>query len=251
MPILKDWCLAERWGGGDGVGRVLNWDEAGISAMRARLIAGTERGSYTEEQVAQVTDVLRDKRGTTGVVLGSDIPWVECIALNAEVEEVWTWEYSTIKSTVPRLRAAPMHVMAEGFASGSLPLMDWAVSFSSFEHSGLGRYGDPLNPEGDVEAMEDAWCMLRPGGTLALGVAMTCTNVGRTDFNAHRVYGYTRLAYISAGWEIDSFQGVGCQAGDGPQPIVIMRKPLNGERAPALSADDFASASAAAAARKK
>ena len=28
-----------------------------------------------------------------------------------------------------------------------------ALSISSFEHDGLGRYGDPLNPEGDLAAM--------------------------------------------------------------------------------------------------
>ena len=28
---------------------------------------------------------------------------------------------------------------------------DACVSISSYEHDGLGRYGDPLNPDGDLE----------------------------------------------------------------------------------------------------
>jgi hypothetical protein len=32
------------------------------------------------------------------------------------------------------------------------------------EYSGLGRYGDHLNPEGDVEASEECFCVLKPGG---------------------------------------------------------------------------------------
>jgi len=31
----------------------------------------------------------------------------------------------------------------------SLYLFDMVFSFSSIEHDGLGRYGDPLNPNGD------------------------------------------------------------------------------------------------------
>lgn len=30
---------------------------------------------------------------------------------------------------------------------------DAIVSFSGLEHDGLGRYGDPLNPYGDLSAM--------------------------------------------------------------------------------------------------
>ena len=35
-------------------------------------------------------------------------------------------------------------------AAGSPELFDVVFSISSFEHDGLGRYGDPLNPEGDL-----------------------------------------------------------------------------------------------------
>ena len=34
---------------------------------------------------------------------------------------------------------------------------DAVVSFSSIEHSGLGRYGDALNPWGDLIASAQAW----------------------------------------------------------------------------------------------
>ena len=36
---------------------------------------------------------------------------------------------------------------------------DAVVSFSSIEHSGLGRYGDALNPWGDLIAAAQAWYM--------------------------------------------------------------------------------------------
>ena len=47
---------------------------------------------------------------------------------------------------------------------------DVALSISSFDHDGLGRYGDPLRPAGDLRAMSLAWRVLKPGGHLLLTV---------------------------------------------------------------------------------
>ena len=44
---------------------------------------------------------------------------------------------------------------------------DFAASFSSIEHSGLGRYGDPIDPIGDLREMLKIKCMLKKGGGLA------------------------------------------------------------------------------------
>ena len=38
------------------------------------------------------------------------------------------------------------------------------ITYSSLEHSGLGRYGDSLNPWGDLITMAKAWCLLKPKG---------------------------------------------------------------------------------------
>ena len=35
---------------------------------------------------------------------------------------------------------------------------------------GLGRYGDPLDPDGDLVAMKEAWLKLEPGGHFLLAV---------------------------------------------------------------------------------
>ena len=53
------------------------------------------------------------------------------------------------------------------------------------EHIGLGRYGDPLDPDGDLKAIAELKRVLAPGGNL-----LFVTPVGRPriQFNAHRVY---------------------------------------------------------------
>ncbi len=59
---------------------------------------------------------------------------------------------------------------------------DIAISFSSFEHDGLGRYGDPLNPDGDLEAMKYMNACLKEDG-----IAFFSVPIGRdcTVWNLH------------------------------------------------------------------
>ena len=47
---------------------------------------------------------------------------------------------------------------------------DVIASYSSLEHSGLGRYGDALHPWGDLVTMAKAWCLIKPGGTAVIGI---------------------------------------------------------------------------------
>lgn len=143
---------------------------------------------------------------------------------------MWTFEYATI---------------TQDYLKGQFDLVDVIVSYSSLEHSGLGRYGDMLNPDGDKEALAQAWCLLRPGGLLALGVPMSCANEGELVYNAHRIYGFERLAYISENYELVGFLSNSCIASKNANhdPILILRKPLSLRlKTKDLVADDFAQA---------
>jgi hypothetical protein len=75
---------------------------------------------------------------------------------------------------------------------------DAAFSYSSFEHDGLGRYGDPIDPDGDLKAMQIAHDALNEGGLMFLGVPL-----GRDVlcWNAHRIYGEIRLPLLLKGWQ--------------------------------------------------
>jgi len=74
---------------------------------------------------------------------------------------------------------------------------DMAFSYSSFEHDGLGRYGDPINPDGDIIAMHEARDGLKEGGLLFLGVPFGSDCL---CWNAHRIYGTIRLPLLLKGF---------------------------------------------------
>ncbi len=75
-----------------------------------------------------------------------------------------------------------------------LPFADDSVESIScmhtIEHIGLGRYGDPIDYDADIRAIEQLKRVLAPGGTLIF-----VTPVGRPkiEFNAHRIYAYEQI----------------------------------------------------------
>lgn len=71
-------------------------------------------------------------------------------------------------------------------------------SFHAVEHFGLGRYGDPIDPEACFKAMKAFVRVLAPGGILYFGVP-----IGPKDkviFNAHRIFNPMTI--------IDGFEGL-------------------------------------------
>ncbi len=58
------------------------------------------------------------------------------------------------------------------------------------EHIGLGRYGDEIDPVGDIKAMKELERVLAPGGNLLFVVPIGKPKI---EFNAHRIYSYSQV----------------------------------------------------------
>eukprot|EP01083_Nonionella_stella_P206601 751330_1 len=165
--------------------RLIKWSEQDIERIIAEIQAGKHSGMYGTSTVKDMYVTFQkysSHLGGHGVVIGTKRPWVECAALAANnATRVTTYEYSYINSTHPRIHSVLPSEFARKYANDKdFQPFDWAASFSSIEHSGLGRYGDPLCPWGDVQAMFRVSCMLKPGGVL-----LCCTNYNRRRGWAH------------------------------------------------------------------
>lgn len=105
----------------------------------------------------------------------------------------------------------PAKLTLSGYASGfadlkNLPFEnDSIVSLScmhTVEHVGLGRYGDELDAEGDLKAIEELKRVLKPGGDLLLVVPV---GKPKTEFNAHRIYSYEQILGCFPAFELKEF----------------------------------------------
>ena len=161
-------------------------------------------------------------------VIGSIDPWIEAILVNAGAKSVTTVEWN-----VPVCNHAILRTISYNEFVQSTDVYDSIFSYSSIEHSGLGRYGDPLNPNGDIETMEHIYNALLPGGVCFVGFP-----VGKDTlvWNAHRIYGEKRLKLIY----LDKFKELewigldktyiftcehpGDYQPNGPTPLIVLQK---------------------------
>ncbi|KIH56431.1 hypothetical protein ANCDUO_13388 [Ancylostoma duodenale] len=80
-----------------------------------------------------------------------------------ETENVYTDEYQKTK-IIGTTKIEYIHPIE--FAQRwkeNLEKFDFAITFSSIEHSGQGRYGDPVDPIGDLREVMKVMCLLRKG----------------------------------------------------------------------------------------
>jgi hypothetical protein len=139
-------------------------------------------------------------RNKTGIIFGSQKPWLEASLLrDAKAAHIATIEYfPVVVKNVPAWSAMQPTQMASLYLAGNFPQVDFIFSLSSFEHTGLGRYGDKLDPDGDLKAMSMAHCLLKDDGILFLSLPI---GLDLVFFNMHRIYGRYRLPLLLAGWE--------------------------------------------------
>lgn len=102
--------------------------------------------------------------------------------------------------------------------------LDAVFSISSYEHDGLGRYGDPLDPNGDIKAMQMLLPRMEENGLLYLAVP-----IGQDClvWNAHRIYGTLRLPFLLGEWTFLGSYGLNHEQfnaplGDYIQPIMVL-----------------------------
>jgi len=95
------------------------------------------------------------------------------------------------------------------FPSGSIESLS---SLHAVEHFGLGRYGDPIDPEGWRKAMHSLARVLAPAGRLYFSVPI---GKERLVFNAHRIFSPKTVmdTFSAAGLSLESFSAVD-DAGD-------------------------------------
>ena len=188
------------------------WTEANIEQAIKQARHNKLTGNYGISETNALRDGLQHAPGVKNgrvLVIGSESPWVEACVLESGAREIVSLEYGNIKSEHPKVTTMTPGQFRNSYLTQTLKKFDAVVTFSSVEHSGLGRYGDALNPWGDIIAIARSWCVTEEGGSLTIGV-MYDKELDYIKFNAGRWYGKIRYPYLTTNWK-QHYRGNGIQ----------------------------------------
>lgn len=72
----------------------------------------------------------------------------------------------------------------------------------TIEHVGLGRYGDVIDYDGDLKAIQELKRVVAPGGHLLF---VTPVGQPKIQYNAHRVYSFSQITAYFSGFRLKEF----------------------------------------------
>jgi hypothetical protein len=127
------------------------------------------------------------------------------VAHVASFREIEIFDIRHTESSVGNIKFRQANLME--LPSELIDSCDSVSSLHAIEHFGLGRYGDPINSDGHLHAIDNIKNILKTGGKFYFA-----TPIGkhqRIEFNAHRVFSLAYLIPIlQSSFTIESFSYV-------------------------------------------
>jgi len=150
------------------------------------------QGAWLGREVARV-------QPTRHVDIGSSV--MSVAVLSGFVDTVFV-DYRPLKANLNGLSSVASDILQLPFKPGSLLSLS---CLHVIEHIGLGRYGDPTDPEGSLKAAAELESVLSTGGFLYLSLPV---GRARVCFNAHRVHAPGQVTAMFARLKLISFSYV-------------------------------------------
>jgi hypothetical protein len=143
---------------------------------------------------------IHDAAPARHVDVGSRIDgFIGCLSVFREVEVI---DIRPQPEAVHHVKFHQLDLMEE-LPAAWVGCTDSLSCLHTIEHFGLGRYGDPIDPDGHLRGIEQLKRMVAPGGMFYLS-----TPIGpqRVEFNAHRIFAAeTLVGWFGTGWKIEKF----------------------------------------------
>ena len=140
--------------------------------------------------------ILAQTRPAEHVDVSSSIYFVTAVSAFIRIR---FYDYRPADLKLSGLNSEFADVTALSFADNSISSLS---CMHVVEHVGLGRYGDALDPNGDLKAMAHLQRVLQRGGNLLFVVPVGKPKV---MFNAHRIYSYEQIITTFASLKLREF----------------------------------------------
>jgi hypothetical protein len=121
--------------------------------------------------------------------------------LSAQTTTIFV-DYRPLKATLPGLCSVAGNILNLPFADDSIESLS---CLHVIEHIGLGRYGDPIDPQGSMKAALELQRIVGHGGKLFLSLPV---GRERVCFNAHRVHAPTTVLAMFSRMKLVEFSYV-------------------------------------------
>lgn len=156
-----------------------------------RADSGTAKGHYFHQDL-WVARRIYERKPERHIDVGSSVAsLVAHLAVFREVEVLDIRPQSAVIHNITFRQHDVMGPVGEFEAC-----CDSISCLHALEHFGLGRYGDPVDPDGYRHGFDALVRMLRPGGHLYLSVPVGKSQ--RVVFNAHRVFAVRTILELAS-----------------------------------------------------
>jgi SAM-dependent methyltransferase len=121
-----------------------------------------------------------------------------CGILSAFID-VDFYDYRPAKLNLSGLKSLEGDLHKLPFESNSIESLS---CMHTIEHIGLGRYGDPIDSQGDIKAINELKRVVKVDGNL---IFVTPVGQPKIEFNAHRIYSYEQIISYFKDFELKEF----------------------------------------------
>jgi len=131
--------------------------------------------------------------------VGSSTDYVGMLSVVTKVTSV---DIRPIKTSLENLSAVKANILSLPYRNnsvGSLSCLHVA------EHIGLGRYGDPIDPQGTEKAAREMVRVLAPEGNLYFSIPI---GRPRVCFNAHRIHSPEQILEMFSDIDLEEFSAI-------------------------------------------
>jgi SAM-dependent methyltransferase len=162
---------------------------------------GSASGHYFHQDLWAAQEIAK-ANPVRHVDIGSRIDGF--VAHVASFREIEVFDIRNITPDIPNVRFIQVNCMSDDFKWTDY--CDSASSLHAIEHFGLGRYGDPLDPEGHIKGLNNIYKMLKQGGVFYFSVPI---GKQRIEFNGQRVFSLSYLLdFFNNKYDVESFSFV-------------------------------------------
>lgn len=190
----------------------VRWDER-RPYLNDRLLTGFDRQYFYH--LAWAARVLAATKPMTHVDISSHLDFSAILSAFVPVR---FYDYHALPARLDALTCGQADLKRLPFDSDTLTSIS---CLHVIEHVGLGRYGDPLDPDGDLKAFAELRRVLTLGGQLLVAVPV---GRPRVEFNAHRVYSTAQVLDALRGLTLKEFALIPDRPEDG---ALIRQAPLD------------------------